>query len=245
MLYSGCFIVFIKYLKEKLMKIKALAASVCLSFSGLGLALADTQYTYVGVNYNDAHAPYTTSMSLSGSMVLPATLPASQTDIVIGPGTSYPISSWSFSDGVNTYTQANAQIMAGISIGDPPRFKVSTDGSGNITAWNLAMVSPAAPHVQGQPVDVFNIASGSGDIAGDHSDTTCVLLNGNVCSQVLAGGTGFTFSPAQGSWSMQPYIPPQPGPVAVPLLGWPALLALMGGVAGLAAWQRRREGVGS
>src|SRR5256885_5578471 len=67
------------------MKIKALAASVCLSFSGLGLALADTQYTYVGVNYNDAHAPYTTAMSLSGSMVLPATLPASQTDIVIGP----------------------------------------------------------------------------------------------------------------------------------------------------------------
>ncbi|MBN9323261.1 MAG: hypothetical protein J0H24_14890, partial [Delftia acidovorans] len=115
------------------MKIKALAASVCLSFSGLGLALADTQYTYVGVNYNDAHAPYTTAMSLSGSMVLPATLPASQTDIVIGPGTSYPISSWSFSDGVNTYTQANAQILAGISIGDPPRFKVSTDGSGNIT----------------------------------------------------------------------------------------------------------------
>src|SRR5258707_6041467 len=98
------------------MKIKALAASVCLSFSGLGLALADTQYTYVGVNYNDAHAPYTTAMSLSGSMVLPATLPASQTDIVIGPGTSYPISSWSFSDGVNTYTQANAQILAGISI---------------------------------------------------------------------------------------------------------------------------------
>jgi len=44
---------------------------------------------------------------------------------------------------------------------------------------------------------------------------------------------------------MQPYIPPQPGPVAVPLLGWPALLALMGGVAGLAAWQRRRDGVGS
>src|SRR5256885_10142085 len=80
--------------------------------------------------------------------------------IVIGPGTSYPISSWSFSDGVNTYTQANAQILAGISIGDPPRFKVSTDGSGNITAWNLAMVSPAAPHVPGQPVDAFNIASG-------------------------------------------------------------------------------------
>lgn len=101
------------------MRIRPLVASVCLSFSGLGLALADTQYTYVGVNYNDAHAPYTTAMSLSGSMVLPATLPASQTDIVIGPGTSYPISSWSFSDGVNTYTQANAQILAGISIGDP------------------------------------------------------------------------------------------------------------------------------
>ena len=226
------------------MKIKALAASVCLSFSGLGSAWADTLYTYVGLNYNDAHAPYTIGMSISGSMILPASLPASQTDIVIGPGTSYPISSWSFSDGVNTYTQANSQILAGISAGDPPRFKVSTDSNGNVTAWDLAMISPAAPHVQGQPVDTFNIASGLGDLAGDHSATTCALLDGNVCKEVLDGGSGFTFSPAQGSWSMQPYIPPMPGTVAVPLLGWPALLAMMGSVAGLAAWQRRRVGAG-
>lgn len=59
--WNSCFIdsvfIFIQPLKERLMRIRPLVASVCLSFSGLGLALADTQYTYAGVNYNDAHAP--------------------------------------------------------------------------------------------------------------------------------------------------------------------------------------------
>jgi len=181
------------------MKISTLVLGVYLLAIGTGSAVADTKYTYTGLTYNDVKAPYTAAMSLNGYIVLANDLPPNLTNTTIGPGSSYPISSWSFNDGVHSYTQVNSQLLAGISAGDPPRFTVSTDANGSITVWDLAMISPKGPHVIDQPLDAFFSNSTGGDIVVDHAKASCTHLDGSNCKQIL--GQEPTFSPASGSWS--------------------------------------------
>lgn len=221
------------------MKIKRAMIGLGFWAVGVGCSFADALYTYSGQKYDgaNAHAPYTASMSLQGSMTLSAPLPAGLANVPIGPGTPYLISSWSFNDGVNTFTASNSQIAADILSRYPQRFAVSTDSNGNIVAWELFMISPRKPHSVGQQVNNFLSQSGFGDIVADKSDATCSHLAGDVCMQVVA--TAYTSSSSDGSWTMK-IIPPS-SPAAVPTLEWPALMVLMGGVLGFAGWQRRKS----
>lgn len=81
-------------------------------------ALADTTYTYTGLNYLYVTSPYTTSEHASGTLTFSAPL-AANLDASVTP------LSFNFSDGINTYTNLN-------SVGD---FELITDGTGTLTRW--------------------------------------------------------------------------------------------------------------
>ena len=82
-----------------------------------------TTYTYTGVNFDAASSPYTTAMSVSGSITLASPLAAN----LVGHDLLASLTAWSFSTGVQTYSSAA-----------PPPYKeviVSTHADGTIADW--------------------------------------------------------------------------------------------------------------
>lgn len=125
--------------------------------NGSGGTWTDTQppgvpitYTYTGNPFDTAAPPYTTSDRLTGSIDLADALPPFVADQEIGPA----LENFSFSDGVQTRTPANSIVC---------RFRVSTDGEGNIIQWLITLrqvgVNP------GDPVQTMD-SSVLGDIVG-------------------------------------------------------------------------------
>lgn len=85
-------------------------------------------YTYTGADFTSVSGSYTTSDSVSGEFTLPAPLADNLTVL-----TAITPTSFSFSDGVQTLTQANAS--AG--------FDVATNSSGSITQWYILIQTTA------------------------------------------------------------------------------------------------------
>jgi hypothetical protein len=94
-------------------------------------ANADTTYTYTGNDYTSAQSPFTTSDSISGSFTI-ATLAPSLTNDFITP------TSWSFSDGINQYTNIN---------GSTGIFEVTTNAQGAIEYWDVNIENAAGSWV--------------------------------------------------------------------------------------------------
>ena len=84
---------------------RAALAVLGLWLSGTAVA---TTYTFVGSTYTTAFSPYTTAMSVTGTFDTASPLPANMNNLDIGPNGSGLVTAWSFSDGVNTFTQANS-----------------------------------------------------------------------------------------------------------------------------------------
>jgi len=111
-------------------------------FCGLQSARADVTYSYTGDTFGFdsdccgyASSPYTLSDNVSGSFTLAAALGDSMSLTDITPD----VTSFSFSDGVQTLT--NASGLPDIT------FEVGTDASGNIDAWFINLENPS-PFVQ-------------------------------------------------------------------------------------------------
>ena len=97
-------------------------------------ASADTMYSFVSSDFNVVSngtpvVKYTTSDSVTGSFDLSSPLTGNLNNVVINPNT------FSFSDGVNTLTNANVTQTF---------FNVSTNGTGNITSWFIDLVDQPA-----------------------------------------------------------------------------------------------------
>ncbi|HLK17580.1 MAG TPA: hypothetical protein VKT81_01455 [Bryobacteraceae bacterium] len=94
--------------------------------TGLQSARAET-YTYTGNDFQSASSPYTMNDFVSGFFTVTTALADNLSLQSITPAT------YSFTDGVQTFTSA----------APPPNvtFKVATDGSGNIDAWDIALQS--------------------------------------------------------------------------------------------------------
>ena len=112
-------------------KLPAIGAALVLGLSCLGsiAARADVIYTYTGNDFTSAISPYTTSDSITGYFVVATPLAA---NLSLGPIT--PIS-FSFSDGVDTLTNANTTSQT---------FYVATSPSGSLSNWGIAVATAAS-----------------------------------------------------------------------------------------------------
>jgi hypothetical protein len=103
------------------MRLSLLATAAALCLSSLA-ARADTVYvyTYTGQDFTDASTPFTTSDSVTGELTFSSPLAANlsfQQEIPV---------SYSFSDGVDTLTQANSSFITA---------DLSTNASGDISRY--------------------------------------------------------------------------------------------------------------
>ena len=95
--------------------------AACLFLWSTG-AWADTVYTYTGLNFDLASAPYTTMDRVTGTFVLSSPLPA---NLPPGSDESALLVSWSMSDGVITFTGTGPTLT---------RFSFGTGPGGEIEA---------------------------------------------------------------------------------------------------------------
>ena len=191
-------------------------AFVLLAFVS-GVASADTLYTYSGPAYTTATGLYTTAMKISGYFRTAVPLPPNLTNVPIGPGAaSNLVSGWSFTDGVSTYTNANSMLL----YGQATRFAVSTDASGNITAFSVGFMSPLGSHTVGQLMNAVYLSSSLHE-AG--TSIPCGAAASNVCITLPTGGTNFARANSPGTWTKS-----DSAANPVPALGEWGLLVLAG-----------------
>jgi hypothetical protein len=103
----------------------ALVLGCVVAFAATPAAKAGTiTYAYTGNDFTTTDLPYTTSDFVSASFGLGSPL----SDNLDDADETSAIVSWNISDGVDDLNAANASLAG---------FDVTTDGSGDITAWNF------------------------------------------------------------------------------------------------------------
>jgi hypothetical protein len=113
---------------------------------------AATTYTLGGADYDPANRTgvYASATGVTGSFTTAAPLPPNLTNAAIaGTGGLGLVKSWSFNDGVFTYTKANSVPYQDKGI----YFKVSTDAVGAITNFVIVLTIPATGAAVGQPTE--------------------------------------------------------------------------------------------
>ncbi len=151
-----------------------------LMLGGTVLYAQITTYTYTGKNFTSATFPYSTSDAVTGTVVFPNPLPGNLLAVNVGGGTP---SSWSFSDGLNTWNNTNASFS----------LTVVTDHQGNITAWSVG-VTPYLPGTQISAVG--NSANPS--LSANPGDNVVEEFPANSGNEVSAGNT------SSGVWTTFP-----------------------------------------
>jgi len=133
-------------------------------------ARADVEYEYTGNDFTVADGLFTTADSVTGDVILNNSLPPSQS-------TSPSVVSYSFSDGVDTFTNTNSGNNG---------FTFTTNAAGQVTSavtqLQLNSASPSAPSAE-------ILIDGTGGDLANHYD----LLNPN--------DNGMGTSPTPGMWS--------------------------------------------
>ena len=168
-------------------------------------------YEYTGNNYDTtwtSPSMFDTSMSITGSFTVDSKLIDFNGDITA------QVTSYSFSDGVTTYTDADPEGSS--------QFIVNTDNNGDITSWiiDISDVDALSPNLE--PGDIVNrITSGSSGEDFAQVYQCDFIVSGCVFSQIDGA---FAYNP--GSWSVVPI------PAAVWLFG--------SGLIGLAGLKKKR-----
>jgi hypothetical protein len=213
-------------------RVVGLAAGLLL----LGMTASQaTTYVYTSPFYVAPTGTFTTAMRITGSFTTASPLPANMPFTAIGPAGNGLATSWSFSNGITTFTQANSAEL----YGDPNDFSVGTDSLGNISAFNIGLVSPGPPHIVGTVLD-FMFISHNFEIQA-LNQASCAIVTGNVCTFLPFSGAGTISQPGGGSFAPNTPVPPAPV-VAVPTLNYGGLAGLMALLAALALVSRRVGG---
>lgn len=192
-------------------------AMVALLGIGACLSAHATTYSVVGTVYTTAFPAYTTAMLASGSFTTSSPFPANHSQgYATYQGSLAPITSWSFSDGVNTFTEANSG----------GRFDIVTDARGNISGFIVRLTSPKHPNLVGQSVNVFEVSSTGPKYALVANGATCNAVDASkdgLCSSWSAVGNNAEstnlFSFAQNFPALPPTLGLAFSPVQVPLGG--------------------------
>jgi hypothetical protein len=109
-----------------------------------------TTYVFLGVPFNHfVGTGCPPSCQLTGSFTVAQPLPPNLSQDVGGSGAFTPLS-FTFTDGVTTFTQSNSSISG---------FAVHTDANGNIVEWGMFMAGP------GGGAGLFLFYGGSGSVA--------------------------------------------------------------------------------
>lgn len=195
-------------------------------------AVVAETYQYTGANFNDVFAPYTTSMRVDATIVTSAPIPPNSTGLDIRP----LITSFTFSDGVQTINEVNGIIHSG----DTFTPAIDTDALGNITsAFITAAKTPLATAIS--QTDAFITIVYRPVVFID--DVTTQAVTANICTSVGAGSIcngysgGDEFGETRGiggGWA--PVSEPTPVPT-MSALG----LGLLAGLIGLIGFRRRMK----
>ncbi len=148
-----------------------------------------TAYDYMGTPFTTADPPWSVGDRVAGSVVFSDRLPP----LVVDRDLSFAVQDFSFNDGVQTRTRADSTVCS---------FRVTTDTTGAIVAWSIALREAPTPMV-GDPQRALATTStvGISDQAGE------LPANPTACGDGVLNP--FAFSAAPGTWS-GPMLPPVP-----------------------------------
>lgn len=170
---------------------------------------AAATYQLTASPFTSSMLPFTTSMQVTGTFVTSAPVGANLTMQDI----SGLITSYSFTDGVHTFTQSNSAFNSPLNGGG---FLVTTDPSGNITYVQFVVMSPVPPHSVGGKLNYIAV----GDGVGGYDGMDCVVVQATVCSQVSFGATAArAFSSQFAVVTLVPAAPAMPVVVFIALAG--------------------------
>jgi len=131
-------------------------------------------YTYTGNDFETATSPYTTSDFVSGSFTLPTALG----DNLVDDDITSIISSYSFTDGVETFS----------STSDPAAeetLDVSTNSTGAITAWSISLATgPPASN----SVSTFSNSADSGELNEGFAGLGTTIGDPGTWAETVNGG---------------------------------------------------------
>ncbi len=148
-------------------------------------------YNYTGPNFTNVSGAYTTSMRVTGSFSTSSPIPPNSDDF----DATGIVTSWSFFDGLQSINSTNGVIY-------PNSFLFTTDGTGNITEAEIAVVdSPLATQV-GQTNDVITIST-SGLNASDSAgiDLVCTAVTNGICSDAAQSQDYATVDATGAAWT--------------------------------------------
>lgn len=138
--------------------------------------VADAVYTYTGHNFDTAVGAYITLDKVTGTFTVANPLPAnlSSSDI------SADVLSYSFSDGVQTLTEANSAIVS---------FLVTTGPSGVLSEWSITVWETPITDMVGGTVRGIDANFNTG-FTNDFGFTggSCLDVMGGVCVSADAPG---------------------------------------------------------
>ena len=168
------------------------ASLLALVFLVSGYQASAEIYTYTGQNYNVATAPYTTAMSITGTITTSGPIPPNSVSLDI----TGLITSWSLNDGVVTLNNGNATLNGNFVNAFPPT--VTTDGAGNITAADIFAFSTPLAAAVNDTNDII-LTWSLGDQGAQNA--VCSAFAGTCTSYTTSGGTGS--QPVVGTWEGQ------------------------------------------
>ena len=215
--------------------------SICIALFMTTTAWASVTYTFTGANYTSTTnftacttgpcANYTTSMMVTGSFTLASALGAN----VSNQNIASLITAYSFSDGINTYTNTdpNSRIYEAL---------VSTNASGNITSSDLLLEewqSGTSPHSVGNRFAYIFIIGTTNALGNNNEGCASVGTTSpssgvaDVCNAVNPDTASSSASGPSGTWGG--------GSTAVPTLGEWGTICLVGLLVGFAVLRLRRQ----
>ena len=151
-------------------------------------------YSYAGPTFTTAFPPYTTAMSINGSVTTSAPIPPNSVDLDITP----LITSWTFSDGVRTLSSANGDVIHPNAAWTT---KFTTNALGNISSANISVTNTPVAAAFGETNNLIFIL-GQFIVNTAEQNSSCNTVSAGSCNSYISSGVRGT-GPS-GVWASSP-----------------------------------------